>query len=604
MRNGRDTEPVVVASKVRLPHGYGPNVDPDRSGVDARFWCCSTQPVHHNGGSIGAERADAVRRTTPFVELWPNLEQVLLLGAAARGGLARAAITRGLYIPPTKTPHCCDRQSRRSPARCPLTSTAPKGGAGRRAPVDTGRAPCFPSDSAFPDAIAESLRGPTQVPATRRVCCMERRANLRCRRLLTANHTEADGSLPGQLPTASFEALRCDALAAWHNGGVWQQLNELPNSTMRKQCSACLYGAKFSGDPREVEADCRDARHHHSRIPMHRIEQLAIQIFESNRLLRQGGVARWRISLILLDNTAELLMRHQCDYLVPRDDWPQTYLRLVQKQIADGHEFETVPDFLEDGSPHRRLTEIEEELRNQIVTPEESVRIADDFNRKVAYLIKNGILSKSYAVVLKRLHKYRNEAHHEGRVRNATILQAAKIYTYVACSMMKNFPLHAYAVTMPKDLAAMLPTDTLSPAEVPIEVANMLLAESTVGSPEALAATLSEHLQWRLGELIRSIDYLASGMPFTTSSAIQEETLRSVQVNPWTNPPKKFRTLRDINRWQATAATIAKATDHIKAFERFALLETTIEPLEEMIATAVASLDDEIEREIDRRRGV
>ncbi|PKV76738.1 hypothetical protein [Nocardia fluminea] len=337
---------------------------------------------------------------------------------------------------------------------------------------------------------------------------------------------------------------------------------------------------------------------------MNRIEQLAIQISESNRLLRQGGVARWRISLILLDNTAELLMKQQCDYLVPSDDWPQAHLKLVQNQIADGHEFESVPDFLDDGTPPRRLAEIERELRNQIVTPDEAIRITDDFNRKVAYLIKNDILSQSHAVVLKRLHKYRNEAHHEGRVRDATVLQAAKIYTYVACSMLKNFHLRAYTVTMPKDLAALLPAGTHPSSRVPIEVADTLLAESMVGSPEALAATLSEHLQWRLDELIGGIDYLTSGMPFPTSAAIQEETLRSVQENPWTTPPKKVRTLRDINRWRATATTIARATDYIKAFERFALLEIAIEPLEEMIATAVAALDDYIEQEIDRRRGV
>lgn len=62
-----------------------------------------------NGGSTAAERARAVRWTRQVVELCPNLEQVLLLGAAARDGWARAGIGRDLYVLPGKIPHCSAR---------------------------------------------------------------------------------------------------------------------------------------------------------------------------------------------------------------------------------------------------------------------------------------------------------------------------------------------------------------------------------------------------------------------------------------------------------------------------------------------------------------
>ncbi|MGV6991246.1 uracil-DNA glycosylase [Gordonia amicalis] len=63
-----------------------------------------------NGGSTTDERVRAVRWTREVVTLLPRLEIVLLLGAAARDGWKRAAITRpGLYIPDGHVPHCSMR---------------------------------------------------------------------------------------------------------------------------------------------------------------------------------------------------------------------------------------------------------------------------------------------------------------------------------------------------------------------------------------------------------------------------------------------------------------------------------------------------------------
>ncbi len=148
-----------IADSVGLPHGYVPYVDPDQGGIKARVLVLLDNPstkaeagtgsgllsldnddrtarncreayarhgvpwsqvVHwnvvpfpvagiKNGGSTGAERARAARWTRQFVDLCPNLEQVLLLGEAARDGWARAAVTRDLFVLPGKIPHCSPR---------------------------------------------------------------------------------------------------------------------------------------------------------------------------------------------------------------------------------------------------------------------------------------------------------------------------------------------------------------------------------------------------------------------------------------------------------------------------------------------------------------
>ncbi|QTI69614.1 uracil-DNA glycosylase [Gordonia polyisoprenivorans] len=86
-----------------------------RHGVawsDVVHWNVVPFPVSgvKNGGSTPDERARGVRWTREVVDLLPDLEIVLLLGAAARDGWKRAAITRdGLYVPAGNIPHCSMR---------------------------------------------------------------------------------------------------------------------------------------------------------------------------------------------------------------------------------------------------------------------------------------------------------------------------------------------------------------------------------------------------------------------------------------------------------------------------------------------------------------
>ncbi len=86
-----------------------------RHGIDRAdvvHWNVVPFPVEgvKNVGSTPAERARGVRWTREVVSMLPDLEIVLLLGAAARDGWDRAAIVRpDLYVPAGKVPHCSMR---------------------------------------------------------------------------------------------------------------------------------------------------------------------------------------------------------------------------------------------------------------------------------------------------------------------------------------------------------------------------------------------------------------------------------------------------------------------------------------------------------------
>jgi hypothetical protein len=119
---------------------------------------------------------------------------------------------------------------------------------------------------------------------------------------------------------------------------------------------------------------------------MERVERLVVQISESNWLLRQGGVARWRISLMLLDNTAELLLKRECDNKLALNHLRREYLEVVRARIERGETEEAPAPFDDADEPRRNLVDIEEELERELATDDELSKIERDFGPKVTYL--------------------------------------------------------------------------------------------------------------------------------------------------------------------------------------------------------------------------
>lgn len=75
-----------------------------------------------------------------------------------------------------------------------------------------------------------------------------------------------------------------------------------------------------------------------------------------------------------------------------------------------------------------------------------------------------GQLAGPHARVLKKLHKYRNEAYHRDQLRVSTLEGAIKIYAYLVCSLMRDFPMHGTGGLI--DLAPHPPAGPLKYLEV------------------------------------------------------------------------------------------------------------------------------------------
>ena len=341
-----------------------------------------------------------------------------------------------------------------------------------------------------------------------------------------------------------------------------------------------------------------------------RVERYVVQVAESNRMLVQCGVARWRISVLLLDNTTELLLKLECDNRLAFNGLRRELLDSVNFQIAAGQTHLDKAPFQDDDDEPELLTDERDRLERQIVSELELAAIERDFNRKTAYLVQNKFLSVQHGTVLKRLHKYRNEIYHEDKIRPATVEAAAKIYTYVVCDLMKRVrPGWVISMKTP-DLDALFASQyPHSPSIAFLEpFADALLAQSPVGTPLVLSQTLSQHIIDRLDELDSDLDYIASGGGIhKTDEQTREKTLhRLVRVtNLFLSPDARKLTTHygHVRKWRAAAVNLATIDDYMRAFDKFASLEAALEIIEEPVRDIVIAIDRNIEMEIDRRRG-
>lgn len=338
---------------------------------------------------------------------------------------------------------------------------------------------------------------------------------------------------------------------------------------------------------------------------MDSVERLVVQVSESNRLLHQGGVSRWRISLMLLDNTAELLLKRECDRRLSLHHLSREYYELVCAALERGETEERRTPFDDDDEPPRKLADVKVKLERELALGGELEKIESEFAPKVAYLQRNNVFSPSHAAVIRRLHLYRNEVYHDDKVRPATVEAAAKIYTYVVCDLMQRSSSSGVPIAIDAptpELDALFPEQQHHPRELG-RFADRLLALSPVDTAEKLAKTLSEHLLDRLEELDLDLSYVQTrGSNF---GVVVDEESRAHALDEILSGCSLARKIsyRTVRQWKGSARKLGQSTDYVKAFEKFATTETALEGVEAQVRHVVRALDWHINEMIDWRRG-
>ena len=198
-----------------------------------------------------------------------------------------------------------------------------------------------------------------------------------------------------------------------------------------------------------------------------------------------------RLGLIMLDSAAELLLHRECD---SRLKWAGEYRRLVRDterwRERMGRETGTLA-----------------ELREKAVPAAQYRRIDRDFGAKCDYLLGFGVLAEPHARVLKKLHKYRNEAYHRDHLRRGTLASATRIYAYLVCSLMRDFPMQSISYQSTDPPAGLLKYLTAGERGMELwdalpglqaRIASRLLGEVGLARPPGVGEVLSRHFCDRL----------------------------------------------------------------------------------------------------------
>jgi hypothetical protein len=342
------------------------------------------------------------------------------------------------------------------------------------------------------------------------------------------------------------------------------------------------------------------------------LERLVVHVEEAVRLGTMDDDPHLRLGLMLLDSAAELLLHRECHSRLQWAERDRHLVRLAEEMHrATGKEPEWLAELREEAVPAARCRQIDR-----------------DFGAKCDYLLGLGVLAEPHARVLKKLHKYRNEAYHRDRLRLGTLASATKIYVYLVCSLMQDFPMHgtdgfihlpphppAGLLKYLKDGESVLPLMLDTGPGLQARIASRLLAEAGIVLPSGMGGVLSQHFCDRLDALKEAAEESA---PFFCWSGRDEgwdweAVLSLAQLDP-PNLPRvmssgevKSATVpvrpAQISQWRAEGEALASQTDDLAAFAAFADLEDAFEPLEALVIQLATDVDREVQLQYDIARG-
>lgn len=348
----------------------------------------------------------------------------------------------------------------------------------------------------------------------------------------------------------------------------------------------------------------------HGRIgPVSFLDRLAVQLAEARRLAKDGGVSRGRLALLLLDNSAETLLRSSAEtYLT----WANYYGNLLRQ--VEGH---ARPDDAKGQALVR-------ELSPRTVSKTRRKKVDRDFESLVDFIFEQDDwpLEPAFAKCLKILHRYRNDAYHRDQVRADVLNPALVIYFYLIAHLLQHRKTWFHTIdAAPPGVLEFLDGDVLESGYVALPahhwgnlesaMAERILRDFEVDHSE-IAEVLSQHLQGRLDAVDRDLEEIARYL-FDLPIGGREFAIRVSQctdaeihaqeppIDFWT---RQFPVDSDVlTTWRTDARSLTSVTDAFEALRMFATQERRMAPFEEHVSELSIEVDRAIQREIDERRG-
>jgi hypothetical protein len=341
------------------------------------------------------------------------------------------------------------------------------------------------------------------------------------------------------------------------------------------------------------------------------LEVVAAQLDECRSLIERDSVTNLRMALILADNAVEVILAHKIENALAMNPIYENYLRLVD-------------EFPDEADDHEHAAE----ARSKLVSKKERREISRNFDKKVDFLLDRGHIDAAVGACLHKLHEYRNEAYHQGRVREGNLPQAVRIYFGVACTLLEGFgdpsPL-MHKLWPLKEIAEAMPTvmklskaeehrvlDVVTPS--PSAVARALSSKVKIDT-DTLRHDLTSYLRAQIDQIEREIDFCLKYGSHLFDGWKRADMVRMAYMIKAMESGGAALTLEemrgrryptnynDLERWRGEASDLASLRDRTALFAEFARIENELDPCLESLKDLVTQVDREYEARMDRIRG-
>ncbi|MBI5103000.1 MAG: hypothetical protein HZB33_14380 [Nitrospirae bacterium] len=289
-----------------------------------------------------------------------------------------------------------------------------------------------------------------------------------------------------------------------------------------------------------------------------------------------------RIALLLLDNLVELLM----------------YKKIRLEFMSDSEYGRIIPP------------KYSSKKRKDVI---------EYFNEKVNFLITEiRNINEDEGAVIKCAHFFRNEAYHNGVLKEPVILNITRTYFEAACHLFPRLWIKAYSYSSDADVKSFLSEFDIQEAGITTENLSKVCERILTGnkcSTEELCIRLSQYLVQRIDESLEHLNFLASNsmrketvdvilrrmqfvemlakfdFPYTDEGFQQ---LIKTQNELWPTYKPQITTKR-FERWKERALLLNKEKMPGAALKKFLNLEKEYLPIERKIEDSVFKFEEMID---------
>lgn len=244
-------------------------------------------------------------------------------------------------------------------------------------------------------------------------------------------------------------------------------------------------------------------------------------------------------------------------------------------------------------------------------------RIERFFNEKIKYLsLDHNLLDAALAEVISYLHKYRNKAQHQGKIRKATLYPAVRVLFEIATDLFATMPISTFAASSSDDYQwlkmqyGIQPTDLIE-VDARRKVSEQLIKE-IIPDTHALGESLALHISSRADELLEALDFIAENMQSAEDRATALKAIQYWQEfpdRPFIENDDRFRQyspqhdLKLFERISQQVENLTNIPNRIEVFRVFSEIEWILEPVENQVYEVSAQVERHIQLEIDLRLG-